>query len=229
VPHVRVTFAFGIIAPMSASDPWQHVGEPTPTFDPAALAGFGWELQLPPEQAALLRSLELAEKAEQREREERLAERMEASHNRAVAESITRAHAAGQPWDPSDPWRFYPTHEQRVEEAFAVMDAAASAELRDAKRAAARVLAEHGVHAQVVIDANEPKSPHPGALTVSPGAASEPPVSRAQGMAPGVPEVAAPTPSRRHGTFVKDPAREANYSRMRVRRWRDRTNQARPR
>jgi hypothetical protein len=42
------------------------------------------------------------------------------------------------------------------------MDAQTAAELREAKRAAAKVLREHGVHAQVVVDAGAPTSPHPG-------------------------------------------------------------------
>jgi hypothetical protein len=193
------------------------------------LAGFGWDTPLHPEQAAVLRSMELAERAEERERQERLAERMEQSHNRAVVEAISRAHAAGQPWDPADPWRFYPSHAQPVEEAFALMDAQTAAELREAKRAAAKVLREHGVHAQVVVDAGAPTSPHPGGQSLSPGDTEPPAPGVSRTGFPPVPEAAAPSPSRRHGIFVKDPAREANYSRMRIRQWRDRINQARTR
>jgi hypothetical protein len=203
---------------MSAPDPWQHVGEPTPAFDPAALAGWGWELQLPPEQAQLLRSLELAEKAEQREREERLAERHEHALNRATAEAISRAHASGEPWDPANPWKHYPDHATRIAEAFAIQDAQIAAELRQAKRAAAKVLREHGVNALVTVDANVPQSPHPGGQSLSPGG-TEPPASRSIGMASSGPEVAAP-PLRRSGA-VRLPG-EDRYTRMRVRRFFDR-------
>jgi hypothetical protein len=98
-----------------------------------------------------------------------------------------RAHRAGEAWDPSDPWRFYPTHEQRVEEAFALMDMRAASELRQAKREAARVLAEHGVHAQVVIDSNATESPHPGPAA---GDAS-PPASTGVSLSSSMPEAAA--------------------------------------
>jgi hypothetical protein len=200
---------------MTASDPWRHDGEPAPVFDPAALAGWGWELQLPPDQAAMLRSLELAEKAEQHEREERLAERHEAAQNVAIAESIRRAHAAGEAWNPNDPWKHYPSHEQRVAEAFAAMDMQAAVELRAARREAAQLLASHGIHAQVLVDSNAPQSPPPGVTGSSPGD-SEPPVSRAQGMAPGVPEV-------RHRYGLPRGGNESGYVRLRLARFRKRT------
>jgi hypothetical protein len=152
-----------MIAPMSDSEPWQHVGEPPPVFDPTTLAGWGWDLQLPPDQAALLRSLELAEKAEAREREERLAARMEAASNMAVAESITRAHRAGEQWDPRQPLKHYPPITVRIEEAFAMQDMHVATELRAAKQAAAAVLREHGINAQVVIDPSAGQSPSPSA------------------------------------------------------------------
>jgi hypothetical protein len=154
-------------------EPWVAVDD-EPTAPPA---GFGWDFPLPPGQATASRRMELAEKAEERERQERLAEHMEASHNRAVMEAMTRAHAANEAWDPSDPWKHYPTHGQRVEEAFAYMDLQAASELRVAKREAAKVLREHGVEAVVVVDANAPESQSP-----SPGVA--PPASRA--LASGV-------------------------------------------
>jgi hypothetical protein len=195
--------------------PWVHIGEPGP---PAGF--FAGDLPgLPPEQAHALRSLELAERAEQREREERLAEHQEQSYNRCVAEAISRAHAAGKPWNPARPFEFYPTHEQRVAEAFAVMDAQAAAELRTAKRDAARVLREHGIHSQVVVDSNGgPPSPHPGGQSLSPGD-TEPPASRSIGMASSGPEVAAP-PLRRSGA-PRLPG-EDTYIRMRARRFFDR-------
>lgn len=158
--------------------PWAHIGEPA-----APLAGFGWELPgLPPEQAAMLRSLELEEKREERERQERIAERADASYNRMVAESMSRAHAAGEPWDPANPLKHYPTIDQRIGQAFAMTDAQANAELRQARRAAARVLREHGVHAQVVVDANQPASGH----ELPPVPVSSPP----SGLGPGGPSSA---------------------------------------
>lgn len=193
------------------TDPWVHVGEPA-----APPAGFGWELPgLPPEQAAMLRSLELAEKAEQRECEERLAEHQEQSYNRCVAEAITRAHAAGKPWNPADPWRFYPTHAQRIEEAFAAMDHQAAVELRQAKAAAVKVLREHGVNAQVTVDASQPRPHLPGGLLES--AAGEPSPSPEgssdRSFPPGTAQRAA-MPARGPG--------EASYNRLRIARFFDR-------
>jgi hypothetical protein len=99
------------------------------------------------------------------------------------------------------------------------MDAQAAAELRDAKRAAARTLAEHGVHAQVVVDANEcPSSPPPGQ-----GSAGEPPASGATpgpGPAPG-PEV------RRYG--LPRGKGEASYVKLRLARFRARLEESRKR
>jgi hypothetical protein len=192
--------------------PWQHVGEPTP---PAGFYSGPDDLALPPDQAAWFRRMEAAEKAEQREREERLAERMEASHNRAVAEAIQRAHAAGQAWNPADPWRFYPTHAQRVEEAFAYMDHQAAVELRQAKAAAVRVLREHGVNAQVTVDASQPRPHLPGGLLES--AAGEPSPSPEgssdRSLPPGTAQRAA-MPARGPG--------EASYNRLRIARFFDR-------
>jgi hypothetical protein len=143
-----------------------HVGEPTAGFfyDDTDLPG------LPYEQAMALRSLAAAERLEEARHQEELAERMEASRNRAIAESIQRAHVGGKQWDPKTPWEFYPSREQRVAEAFAAMDARAAAELRVAKQAAIQVLRDHGVHAQVVVDASQPA---PG--LVSPSVPGQPP------------------------------------------------------
>jgi hypothetical protein len=67
------------------------------------------------------------------------------------------------------------------------MDLRAASELRAAKREAAKVLREHGVHAQVVVDANATESPHPGPAA----GGAPPPTSQAQGMAPAGSEGAA--------------------------------------
>jgi hypothetical protein len=197
----------------SNATPWVHVGEPGP---PAGF--FDTDLPgLPPDQAAMLRSLELAERTEERERQERLAERMEQSHNRAVAEAITRAHAAGEAWNPNDPWRHYPSREQRVSEAFAVMDMQAAAELRQAKAAAVRVLREHGVNAQVVVDASQPRPQLLPGGSLEPAAGESPPSPEAPpsaGFPPGTAQRAYGLP-RGQG--------EANYVKLRLRRFRERT------
>jgi exonuclease VII large subunit len=200
----------------SNAAPWVQIGDGPPAgFFDADLPG------LAPDQAAAIRSLELAEKAEERERQERLAERMEQSHNRAIMEAIQRAHAAGEAWNPSDPWRHYPSHSQRVEEVFAYMDMQAAAELRQAKATAVRVLREHGVNAQVVVDASQPRPQLPGG-SLEPAAGEQPPSpgtslagassgtaqrARVPALGPGVP---------------RGPG-EAQYVRMRVRRFLDRT------
>jgi hypothetical protein len=201
--------------------PWQHVGDPAP---PAGFyAGPDDLLHLPPEQRAMIRSLELAEKAEERERQERLAERMEQSHNRAVAESISRAHAAGEQWDPANPWKHYPTHDQRVSEAFAVMDMQAAAELRQAKAAAVRVLREHGVNAQVTVDASQPRPHLPRGGSLEPATAGEPPPSPEDSLSPGPPGTAqrARVPARGPG-LPRHPVGEPGYNRLRIRRFFDR-------
>jgi hypothetical protein len=198
--------------------PWQHVGDPAPPVDPALLAGFGWEhLNLPDDQRAMLRSLELAEKAEQREREERLAERMEQSHNRAVAESISRAHAAGEQWDPSNPWKHYPTHDQRVSEAFAVMDMQAAAELRVARAAAVKTLREHGVAAQITLDASEPRPHLPGG-SLEPAAGEVGPTPEPLAGASSGTAQRARVPARGPG-LPRHPVGEPGYNRLRIRRF----------
>jgi hypothetical protein len=193
----------------NAAAPWAHVGEPA-----QPLAGFGWDLPgLPPEQAAMLRSLELAERAEERERQERVAERREQSYNAMVAESISRAHAHGRPWDPTNPLEHYPTPAQRIDRAFAAMDMQANANLREAKREAAKVLQSYGVGAQVTIDAGHPPSPPPGRLAAPPGD-SEPPASRS--VTDSVPGAAA------HSYGLPRGPGEASYNRLRIARFFDR-------
>lgn len=94
----------------------------------------------------------------------------------AVAEAISRAHAHGEPWRPDDPWRFYPTRDERIAEAFAAMDANVNAQLRQAKAEAARVLRDAGVHAQVVIDSQQDvKSPPVAAMPPGLGGSPGPP------------------------------------------------------
>jgi hypothetical protein len=197
-------------------EPWISVGDPRP------LAGFYGGPDdlpgLPADQVAAIRNMEQAERAEERERQERLAERMEQSHNRAVAEAIARAHASGEPWDPANPWKHYPDHATRIAEAFAIQDAQIAAELRQAKRAAAKLLREHGVNALVTVDANQPQSPHPAGPEPS-GEGAQPPASRSIGMASSGPGVAA-TPLRRSGA-PRLPG-ENSYVRLRTRRFFDR-------
>lgn len=166
---------------------WAHVGEPA-----APPAGFGWIPGLLPEHAAALRSMEFAEKLEQREREERIAERQEMAYNLAVAESMSRAHAHGERWDPADPLRFYPSVAERTGEVFAAMDMQAAAELRQARREAAKVLADHGIHAQVVVDSNQPAPRliwprRPGSRLPRRGLARSPHLRRGRRHDPGVP------------------------------------------
>jgi hypothetical protein len=198
--------------------PWVVVG------DPARPAGFfDTDLpRLPPNQAPMLRRMEAAERAEERERQERLAERMEASHNRAIMEAIQRAHAAGEPWNPSDPWKHYPSHAERVSEAFALMDLQAAVELRQAKAAAVRVLREHGVNAQVVVDASQPPN-LPGGGSLEPAAAGEAgptPGTSLDGAPPGSAQRAR-VPAR--GPGVPRGPGEAQYVRMRLNRFFART------
>jgi hypothetical protein len=158
-------------------EPWQQVGERRP------LAGFidSDFPGLPYEQAVALRSLELAERREEQARQEQLAERREASLNRAIMEAHRRAGIAGERWDPKDPWRHYPSHEQRVAEAFAALDANVAVEMRQARQAAAAVLREHGVFGQVTVDSGQP-APKPD-LTSVPGQTPSP--SGAAGIGPG--------------------------------------------
>ena len=133
--------------------PWAAVGEPTAGFFYAA----GDDLPgLPYAQRMALRSLEAAERLEERRRQEQLAEHHEQAYNRAVAESISRAHAAGKPWNPANPLEFYPSRDERVAMAFNEMDMRAAAELRAAKQAAVRTLRDHGINALVVLDASQP-------------------------------------------------------------------------
>jgi hypothetical protein len=141
------------------SEPWL-AAEPTAGFiADVADAHPG----LPPMTVVALHHAEAEERAAEQRRHDELEERREQPHNRAIAESISRSHAHGEAWRPDDPWRHYPDRETRIAEAFAVMDAQAAAELRQAKAEAARVLREHGVHAQVVVDANDhPSARDPG-------------------------------------------------------------------
>ena len=161
-----------------------HVGEPT-RFPLAGFIDADFP-GLPPEQAQMLRSLEAAERQEQREHEEHLAARRELAENMALGEAARRAHAHGEAWDPSNPLKHYPTREQRVAEAFALKDVMAASELREARREAAAVLRRHGIAAQVLVDADATELPHPGPAA----GATPPPASRSHTAASG-PEVAA--------------------------------------
>jgi hypothetical protein len=200
------------------TEPWAYVGDPQPAFPPAGFID-GDMPGLPYEQAMALRSLEAAERAEERKRAERLAERREAAENIAFAEAARRAHLVGQPWDPSRPLAHYPSREQRVAEAFAVMDMQAAAELRVARAAAAKVLREHGVAATVVIDANEPRPSPGGSSSRLPGEPPPTPGTSEDGTPPGSAQRAR-VPARGPGV-ARGPG-EAQYVRMRLARFRNR-------
>jgi hypothetical protein len=159
--------------------------------------------------------------AEERERAERIAARREQAENMALAEAARRAHRAGQPWDPGNPLAHYPTREQRVSEAFAIMDMQAAAELRVARAAAAKVLREHGVNAQVVIDANEPRPSLGGSSRRLPGEPPPTPEEPLELPGPSGSAQRARTPARGPGV-ARGPG-EPQYVRMRLRRFLDRT------
>jgi hypothetical protein len=154
---------------------------------------------------------------ERAEREKRLAKRVEASDK--LANEIARdwAHAKGQPWNPSDPWKHYPTRDELIQAEFARMDHEAAKELAAARRAAARVLAEHGVHAQIVIDSNAYESPHPAGPEPS-GEGAQPPASRS---------MAASGPGVRHRYGLPRGANEPGYVKLRLARFRTRLDEAR--
>jgi hypothetical protein len=160
---------------------WAHLGEPRRPIAGFIASDADWP-GLPADQVAAIRSLEFAERAEERARAERVAEHREAAYNRMVAESISRAHAHGRQWDPQDPLRDYPSIAERTELVFAQMDAQSASELRAARREAAAVLRRHGVHAMVTVDSNAPDSPHPAGPEPS-GEGAQPPASRSTGMA----------------------------------------------
>jgi hypothetical protein len=115
-----------------------------------------------------------ANRAAHRRRRERIAQRAEAAENMALAEAARRAHLAGEPWNPADPWRFYPSPSQRISEAVAAQDFQVGAELRVAKSEAARVLQSHGVSAEVLVDASQPQSPPPPTTSLGDAAPRRP-------------------------------------------------------
>jgi hypothetical protein len=138
--------------------------------DPGELA-----LALTPTWLQAAQRAEMVDRAEAREREERIAERQDRAYQLAVAEAITRAHVAGEQWNPADPLKHYPPTSVRMEEAFAWMDMEARANARQAKREAAAVLAAAGVQGQVTIDVESPASSGPAAVG---GESGSPPAAR---------------------------------------------------
>jgi hypothetical protein len=95
------------------------------------------------------------------------------------------------------------------------MDAQAASELRQAKHAAAKVLREHGVNAQVVVDANQPRSPLPGVPSDSSSGGESPP---APGFSLPGPEAAAQRHTSRRTGVPRLPGEDA-YMQLRVKRF----------
>jgi hypothetical protein len=157
------------------SEPWVSDDEAVERAAIRRELGFGWDHpNLPPDQLLMLRSMEAAERAEERERQERIADRAQRAEDWAFAEAAHRAHLAGEHWDPSQPLKHYPTRAQRAEMAFAAMDLQLAVDVRAAKQAAARVLRDHGVTGQVIVDASQTVSPSPSAPRSNPAGVSSP-------------------------------------------------------
>jgi hypothetical protein len=197
------------------TEPWVQIGEPRPAFPVAGFFAGPDDLPgLPPDQLAAIRSLDLAERAEEQRHREELAERREMAENRALAESASRSHARGRQWNPSDPWRDYPSHAERVAEAFALQDAHLAAELRQAKAAAARLLREDfGIAAQVVVDSSQPR-PQPPDGYLEPAVGEPPPT-------PGTSVDGASSGSAQRSWRQLGPG-EPSYVRQRIARFRAR-------
>jgi hypothetical protein len=98
-------------APLEPERPWD--------FDDGVVRG-AWSWHVPnmhPAHVNALARLEAQERIAARAEREALAERVEARYNQGMMVAMADAAARGLAWSPTEPWRVWPSMEQRMAEA----------------------------------------------------------------------------------------------------------------